>query len=64
MALGTLVFSRLAAIGTPAGPLAMLFAAPFAVAGAGLVAAAITIAVKWTLIGRHPSAVVVLRVAR
>jgi non-ribosomal peptide synthetase-like protein len=57
VALGAIVFSGLAALGTAAGTLAMVLAAPFAIAGAGLGAAAITIAVKWTLIGRYRAGV-------
>jgi non-ribosomal peptide synthetase-like protein len=51
--LAALVFSSLDAIGVGAGVWAMAAAAPFITAGAGLMAVLITVAVKWTVIGRY-----------
>jgi non-ribosomal peptide synthetase-like protein len=52
-ALGALVFGAVAALGAHLGPTAMVLGAPLALLGAGIVAALLTAAVKWGLIGRY-----------
>ncbi|MFZ1993773.1 MAG: Pls/PosA family non-ribosomal peptide synthetase, partial [Solirubrobacteraceae bacterium] len=51
--LAVLMFDRVDAIGTRSGLWAMAAATPLALLGAGVCAVAITIAVKWILMGRY-----------
>jgi non-ribosomal peptide synthetase-like protein len=51
--LAALAFTALDAIGTAAGPWIMIVAAPFVVLAGGLCAAALTIALKWLVMGRY-----------
>jgi len=52
-ALGLLVFWSLDTLGSSAGLWSMVAAAPFALLAAGVVAVLVTVAVKWTVIGRY-----------
>jgi non-ribosomal peptide synthetase-like protein len=51
--LGTLVFLALDAIGSAAGALALIAAAPFAVLAAAVCAVLFTIVLKWLIMGRY-----------
>jgi non-ribosomal peptide synthetase-like protein len=53
--LGTLIFTALDSIGSAAGVLALVVAAPFVVLAAAVCAVLFTIALKWLIIGRYRS---------
>ena len=53
VALGALVFLVLATLGASGGIFAMVLAAPFVLLAAGLLATALTVVLKWVIIGRY-----------